>query len=223
MSENGSPEGKKQKMSVRTTVNTGFLILLFVFFFTSMANTHLVRPALSFWQPLFTLLFGDISGNTFGFVPRFWLLVVFSIFATLISAFLVGVTVNSRWFTIRGLLFRKVPLLKHFFSFAQRGASAYRNLKRIRPVYLRVKIGEFELLLIAYVTKERLIYVDGVWTSYCVIFRPHTPTAVTGDTFLVPKKYVKEGGVIDVSGTTLMEDVVSAGIFGPAEEIKEEP
>ena len=218
MAENGSIEEKKQKMSMRTLVNTGLLILLFSFFFASMVNIHIVQPALSFWQPLFTLLFGGVSGSVFGFVPRFWLLVIFSIFATLVVAFLIGVIVSSRWFAIQGLLFRKIPLLKHLFSFAQRGASAYRNLKRIRPVYLRVKMGEFEPLLIAYITKERLILVDGAWVPYCVIFRPHTPTAVTGDTFLIQKKYVKEGGVIDVPGATLMEDVVSAGIFGQAEK-----
>ncbi|MDO8601005.1 MAG: DUF502 domain-containing protein [bacterium] len=210
------------KRSLRARIAGGLIVLALLLLFGSLLKTHLADPALSFWEPIFVRVFGATDGSVFGFLSKFWLFLLFSLVATLCVAGVVETFINSRWFAIQGLLFRKVPVLKHIFSFAQGSASAYRNLKRARSIFLRIKTESGEVFVPAFITKELALYTKGTILPCFVVYCPHTPTFLTGNTFVVPKKYERDGGIIDVPANLVIENVVSAGIFGKAEEMKEE-
>ncbi len=210
------------KRSLRARVAGGLIVVALLLLFGSLLKTHLVNPALSFWESPFIWLFGKIHEHLFGVVPKYLLFWLFSLTATLCTAYAVETFINSRWFAIQGLLFRKIPVLKHIVSFAQGSAAAYRNLKHARPIFLRTKTEIGEIFVPAFITKELALYIKGAILPCFVVYCPHTPTFLTGNTFVVPKKYEREGGIIDVPANLVIENVVSAGIFGKAEEIKEE-
>lgn len=220
---NGAPhqeESHKRGLGARLAV--GLIVLALLLLFGSLIKTHLADPALSVWEPIFSKAFGAPTGYFGGIIPKFWSFILFSFVATLGVAYIIETAINARWFSIQGILFRKIPFLKHLFSFIEGSAFAYRNLKRARSVYLRVATHDGEVFVPAFITRELVICRGGARIPCFVVYCPHTPTFLTGNTFVISKRYARDGGVIDVPATMVTETVLSAGIFGKPEEIEEE-
>lgn len=213
-------ESHKRSLGARLAV--GLIIWALLLLFGSLVKTHLADPALSFWEPIFSKTFGTPTGYLWGIIPKFWFFIFFSFAATLGVAYITETIINFRWFSIQGALFRKIPFLKHLFSFIEGSAFAYRNLKRARSVYLRVVMEGGELFVPAFITRELVICHSGIRIPCFVVYCPHTPTFLTGNTFVIPKRYARDGGVIDVPANMVTETVLSAGIFGKPEEFEEE-
>lgn len=220
---NGMPHQEvEQKRSLGARIAGGLIVLVLALLFWSLIKTHLVLPALFFWEPVFSRAFGAPDGYVRGVIPKFWIFVFFSFAATMVVAYMVETVINVRLFSIQGMVFRKIPFLKYLFSLMEGSASAYRNLKRARSVYLRLATQGGEIFVPAFITREIIINRSGRRVSCLVVYCPHTPTFLTGNTLVIPKHYVHEGGVIDVPANLVTETVLSAGIFGKSEKIEEE-
>lgn len=213
---------EQHKRSLGVRIAGGLVMFAIALLFWSLIKTHLFIPMLSFWEPIFSEVFGPPDGYAGNIVPKFWIFICFSFAATITAAYIVETIINAKWFSIQGVLFRKIPLLKHAFSLAEGSASAYRNLKRARSVYLRLTTHNGELFVPAFITREIVISHGSGRISCFVVYCPHTPTFLTGNTIVIPKRYAREGGVIDVPTNFITETVISAGIFGKPEEIEEE-
>ncbi|MFY9462343.1 MAG: DUF502 domain-containing protein [Candidatus Sungiibacteriota bacterium] len=213
MEENHGVNGKR---GFGARALSGIFILLFAILLISFLNAYIVKPILSIWEPVFIRLFGDIKGELGSSVPKFLGFFLFSCSATIVTGLIIDAIVNSRHFSIISRLLHKLPFVKSVLSFFQSAANAYRNLKQARPVLLR--IGGIEIP--AFVTKERTFQVDGRKSSYFVLYCPHTPTFLTGNTLYIRKEEMAEGRIVDIPQSKLIEDVISAGIFGVRDELR---
>lgn len=215
MEENRGANGKR---SFGTRASSGIFILLFALLLISFLHAYIIKPILSIWEPVFIRLFGDIKGGWESSVPKFLGFFLFSCIATVVTGLIIDAIVNSRHFSIISRLLHKFSFVKNILSFFQSAANAYRNLKQARSVLLR--IGGIEMP--AFVTKERVFQVDGRKSVYLVLYCPHTPTFLTGNTLYIRKEEMAEGRIIDIPQSKLIEDVISAGIFGVRDELRTE-
>lgn len=193
---------------------SGILVLLFAFFLVSIFYVYIIKPILNVWEPVFVYVFGDIRNEHGSFLLKFFGFLFFSCSATLMLGVVVDAVVSSSRFHFVSRLLYKIKFVRQVLSFFQSGANAYRNLKRARSVLLRMNGVEVP----AFITKERQFFVKGKHQSYFVLYCPHTPTFVTGNTLYVLKDRLTDDGIIDVARGTVIEDVLSAGIFGVHDE-----
>lgn len=208
MPEERRKNNGRRGFSVR--VISGFVVMFLLFFLTSFLSTHIITPVLGFWKPVFQYIFGDVGNNFWDAAPKFSGFMIFSLIATVFSAVIIDMIITSHYFEFLMRLLYKLPYVKQTLSFFQSSTNAYRNLKQARPVIVKIQ----DLHIPAFVTKERTFVIDGRAVTYLVLFCPHTPTFFSGNTFYIKKDGVDSVKIIDVPRVGLVEDIVSAGIFG---------
>lgn len=220
MNDVKSYQKEQQKRSLKVRIASGLIGLAFVFLFGSFLWTHLIQPSFSFWEKVFLWLFGETDRLFFGFVPGSLVFILFAIGSTLFLAIVMDSGLNSRLFAFVQRRLGNVPFFGHALSLMHKVANAYRNLKRAKSALVKISGGRKSRYVPTAETRKRVFRTKDGRIVLQVLYYPHTPWLVSGNTF-----YEMDGDgpdVIPISGENWIEDVLGAGIVGTPEEIKEE-